>query len=289
MKSATTHSTWGKYIFLAFALVLFSLSFFFNTLYTNRTSVAREAGLAEKYIRAQQKNFNDFLADSALLRKLATRTESYKELELFTDRNYGIFLYDINDFGEVKMLRWSDQLVVPPFEMFTAADGEYFTKLSNGWYFIIKQSIRGAEADLAFAMIPVSSEFFIETDYLPQQFSFGNEAEKRVRLSESVTEFPVKAASGKILFYLEKKTAIAVPFNDRLTLYLRFGGILFLLVFIHKLSDSISRRYGPWKAISALLLILIGLRAGTYILPELLRSPFLFPSIVMPTVRIKGR
>jgi len=270
VKPATKHITWGKYIILALALVLFALSFFFNTLYTNRTSVAREAGLAEKYIQSQQRNFNSFLSDSVLLRKLATRTENYAELEQFTGRDYGIFLYDINAFGEVKLLRWSDQLVVPPYEMFTAADGEYFAKLSNGWYFIIKQSIRESAADLAFAMIPVSSEFFIETDYLPQQFSFGREAEKRVRLSESITEFPVKAASGKVLFYLEKKTAIAVAFNDTLTLYLRFGGIFFLLVFIHLFTDSISRRYGPWKAISALFIMLLLLRTGTYLFPELL-------------------
>lgn len=247
-----------------------ALSFFFNTLYSNRTSVAREAGLAEEYIQEQQNDFATFLKDTALLRKLSARTETYPELERLTAKKYGIFLYQIGDFGEVKMLNWSDQLIVPPPEMFTAADGDYFTKLSNGWYYIIKQTLYGSGADLAFAMVPVWSEFFIETDYLPQQFMFSEEAGKRVRLSEMATEFPVRTQSGKALFYLEKKTALAVPFNDRLTIWLRFGGLFFLLLFVHLVAEAVARRYGPWKAAGLLLTGLVLLRGVTYLFPLLL-------------------
>ena len=41
---------------------------------------------------------------------------------------------------------------------------------------------------LAFAMIPVWSEFFIETDYLPQKFTYSNTAARWVRISDAVTE-----------------------------------------------------------------------------------------------------
>jgi signal transduction histidine kinase len=270
VKSAINKNKWGKFIFLTLAVMLFALSFFFNTLYSNRTSVAREVGLAERYIRQQQQDFTDFLKDAALVERLATKTESYRELEKFTSRKYGIFLYKTGEFGEIKMLRWGDQLVVPPPEMFTAADGEYFTQLSNGWYYIIKKTINGSGADLAFAMVPVWSEFFIETDYLPQQFIFSDEAAKRVRLSTSATEFPVHTLTGKTIFYLEKKIALAVPFNDGLTILLRFGGLLFLLLFIHLMAENLARRYGPWKAIGLLFLLLVLVRGLTYVFPLLL-------------------
>ncbi|MBI3137614.1 MAG: GHKL domain-containing protein [Sphingobacteriales bacterium] len=270
MKPASVNTFWGKYIFLALAVLLMALSFFFNTLYSNRTSVVREAGLAEDYIREQQNDFTSFLKDTALVRRLSARTESYGELDRMTAKKYGIFLYQIGDFGEVKMLNWGDQLIVPPPEMFTAADGEYFIKLSNGWYYIIKQTLYGSGADLAFAMVPVWSEFFIETDYLPQRFMFSEEAGKRVRLSEMATEFPVRTLSGKALFYLEKKTALAVPFNDRLTIWLRFGGLFFLLLFVHLVAETVARRYGPWKATGLLLTGLVLLRGLTYLFPLLL-------------------
>ncbi len=270
MKPASKNIKWGKSIFLALAVLLFALSFLFNKLYSSRTSVAREAAVAEKFIRAQQQDFTDFLKNAALVERLAHKTETYSELENFTSKKYGIFLYETADFGEIRMLRWGDQLIVPPPEMFTAADGEYFTQLSNGWYYVIKKTIDGAGADLAFAMIPVWSEFFIETDYLPQQFIFSEDAAKRVRISDKATDFPVSTLSGKILFYLEKRTVVAVPFNDSLTIWLRFAGLLFLLLFIHLGAENLARRIGPWKAIGLLLLALAVIRGMTYIFPLLL-------------------
>ncbi|HOZ69800.1 MAG TPA: HAMP domain-containing sensor histidine kinase [Chitinophagaceae bacterium] len=270
MKTASNKIKWGNYIFLALAVLLFAVSFFFNTLYSSRTSVTREAAIAEKFIQKQQQDFTDFLNNAALVERLAHKKETYPELEKFTSRKYGIFLYETGDFGEIKMLRWSDQLITPPTEMFMAADGEYFTKLSNGWYYIIKRTINGAGADLAFAMIPVWSEFFIETDYLPQQFIFSENAAKWVRLSESVTDFPVRTLTGKTIFYLEKKTVSTVPFNDQFTIWLRFGGLLFLLLFIHLLAEKLSVRIGPWRTIGLLFLVLVLIRGVTYVFPLLL-------------------
>jgi len=270
VKPASNTIKWGNYIFLALAVLLFALSFFFNTLYSSRTSVAREAALAEKFIQSQQKDFSVFLGNAALVERLAHKKESYQELLQFTAKKYGIFLFETADFGEIRMLRWSDQLITPPKEMFTAADGEYFTKLSNGWYYIIKRTINGAGADLAFAMIPVWSEFFIETDYLPQQFIFSEDAVRRVRLSESATDFPVRTLTGKTLFYLDKKTVSAVPFNDQFTIWLRFGGLLFLLLFIHLLAEHLAIRNGPWKSIGLLFLVLVLIRGLTYVFPLLL-------------------
>lgn len=270
MNAVRNKNTWGKYIFLALAVLLFGLSFFFNTLYSSRTSVVREANRAERFIQEQQQDFTNFLNNAALVERLASKKETYDELLHFTSRKYGIFLYETSAFGEIKMLRWSDQLITPPDEMFTAPDGEYFTKLSNGWYYIIKKTINGAGADLAFAMVPVWSEFFIETDYLPQQFIFSEEAAKRVRLSEAATEFPVRTLTGKNLFYLERRTVNAVPYNDQFTIWLRFAGLLFLLLFIHLIAEQVARRMGPWRAIGGLFLVLLLIRGLTYVFPLLL-------------------
>lgn len=255
---------------LAAGLLLFGASFIFRTLYSNKNQVAREVSLAEKYIRDQQADFAAFLSDAALVERIASRTETYPELLKFTEKSYGIFLYSTNPFGEVKMLRWGDQLAVPPPEMMNAADGEYFIKLANGWYYIIKKTINGAGADLAFAMVPVWSEFFIETEYLPQQFAYSESASKRVRISETATDFPVHTVSGKILYYLERKNTGTVSYNDRLTIWLRYGGLLLLLLSLHLLAETIARKNGPWRAIGILLILLLALRTGTYFFPQIL-------------------
>ena len=263
----------SKFSFLLLSFILFVLSFVFNTLYSNRSSVAREVDILEKHIHAQQEDFASFLKDTSLVNKLIARTELLEELTQLSSKKYGIFLYSVNEFDEVSMKFWSDQLIVPPIEMLSAADGEYFTKLSNGWYFIVKQTLAADTKpgkSLAFAMIPVWSEFFIETDYLPQQFVHSPLAGKRVRISEAITEFPVRTLSGKTIFYLDKKVTGAVPFNDLQTLLLRFGALLFLFLFIYLATESTAKRYGPWKSIGLLVLLLVVLRLTTYFFPSLL-------------------
>jgi hypothetical protein len=241
--------------------------------------------LAEKYLNRHHENYNDFLKDTTLINRLLSGTESAKEFSQQVSKHYGIFLYTVNVFGNTEMKFWSDQLIVPPAEMITENDGEYFLHLSNGWYYTIKKTIsENTETGkvLSFAMIPVRSDFFIETDYLPKKFAYSSDADKRVVISEKntdiktifysekVTEFPVKSSTGNIIFYLDKKVTTAVPYNDKQTLYLRFGALLFLFLFIHLLAESVSTKKGVWKGIGLLVILVLAIRISTYYFPFLL-------------------
>lgn len=184
------------------------------------------------------------------------------------------------------MVFWNDQLAVPPDELMASPEGEYFNKLSNGWYFIIKKNIFLVQGQvIAFAMLPVLSEFFIETDYLPEHFFFSQTADKRVRISKKVTDFPVKSITGKPIFWLEKKVANAVPYNDKRTIYLRLAAILLLLLFIYKYTELYAKKNGTWKAIGLLGILLLLTRLISYLYPALLNlrqfeffSPLIFGS-----------
>lgn len=260
-----------KYSLLALAAFLLAFSFFFNKIYSNRSSVTQEVKKAESYLHHHQKDFNSVLADTGLINRLLGRTSSLQEFTSLTTKPYGIFLYSSDDFGNTRMLFWNDQLAVPPDELLASEDGEYFDKLSNGWYFISKKALQAKQGrTLAFALIPVRSEFFIETDYLPEHFSFGRTADKRVRISKEPTEFAVKSLSGMPIFYLAKKTANAVPYNDSLSIYLRLGAILLLLIFFYRYSESFARKSGAWRAIGLLALLLLAIRLVSYFYPGLL-------------------
>ena len=273
MKSFFRNIFLRKYILLFLAVVLFTLSFVFNKLYSNRSSVSREVRIAENYINDQQNDFNEFLKNKTIVRKLLQKNETLNEFTQIASKSYGIFLYTGNTSGTADMQFWSDQLVIPPPETFTMDDGEYFLHLSNGYYFTIKKiiTIDGVAGNvLSYAMIPLRSEFFIETDYLPHEFTYNRLSEKRVQISEAKTEFPVKTASGKILFYLDKKVSGGVPYNDNRTILLRFSAILFLFLFIHLFVEAVARKSRAWKAIGLLAILLIILRVGSYYFPSLL-------------------
>lgn len=274
MKSLLLHKGLRRYGLLVLAAVFFLLSFLFNKLYTSRTSAGREARLASNYIQEHEKDFEGFIRDTALIGRLVNSAESLSEFEQLEKKKYGIFLYAINQFGEQEMKFWSNQLAVPPSDLLQAQDGEYFRKLPNGWYVLIRKTLPAGDTlsgILSFAVIPVESEFFVTNEYLPQKFAYSKDAGKRVKISDGkATDFPIKSSKGQTLFYLDKKVTMSVPFNDRQTLLLRFAGVLALFFFIHILAERVARRGLKWRAIGILSLILLVLRLLTYYFPQLL-------------------
>ncbi len=261
-----------RYIWLIAAITLFVLSYIFNTIYTDRTSIAAERHYAEKYVHGLQKDFNSFLNDTSLILKLIENNESEEEFEKIVSKDYGIFLYTVSNSGTLSMNFWSNQLILPPPETYPMGDFENFMHLSNGYYVVIKRSSQiGEYTTVVYALIPIKSKFFLDTDYLPREFFFSTTAEKRVVITEGErTPFGVRSLSGEILFYLDKKASGAVPYNSTLTLILRLGGIVFLLLFIHLLAESFARREKIWFGVAFLGVMLLLIRVTTYLFPALL-------------------
>ncbi len=263
-----------KYFVLAAGVVLFILSFVFNTLYSNRSSVLHETKLAEKYITGQHADFEKLTGDTALIKQLLDKTESLAALDHLALKKYGLFLYTRGPFDRMDMRFWSEQLIIPPSDMVTAGDDEFFLELANGTYYGIRRQLNGLAEDgtavIAFGLIPIQSDFFIETDYLPKHFFFSPTADRSVQISQTANGFPVRTASGQELFYLEQKKFGAVSYNNRTTLVLRYCGVLFFLFFLQLLADSVFRRKGVVPAIALLAGGLVLFRAITYFYPALL-------------------
>lgn len=271
MKPLLKNSFFWRLGLLITAIVLFSLSYVFYTLYTPNTSVTAEKRNAERYIREKENDFDMLLRDSALVSRLIANTESDVEFKSVIKRKYGIFLYTVTNSGSLSMRFWNSQLILPPPETFALADFQQSMKLANGEYVVIKRlgQYNGLTV-VAYAMIPIQSDFFLDTDYLPKQFFFSKTADQRVALSKTPTAFPVTTRTGNVLFYLDKKSSGAVPYNSELTLLLRLGGIVFLLLFIHTIAESLARRRKVLQGIAFLGLALLAIRIVTYTFPDLL-------------------
>jgi two-component system nitrogen regulation sensor histidine kinase NtrY len=271
VKPVLRNSFFWKLGLLAAGIVLFVLSYIFNTIYTNRSSVAAETQNAEGYLHSKQKSFNSFLSDTSLVLKFIRNTESEQEFNAIVAKSYGIFLYTVDNSGTLAMNFWSTQLIQPPPETYALGDFENLMHLSNGYYMVVKRlALYGEYTVVAYAMIPVQADYFLQTEYLPRGFFFSNTADKRVMISSEISPYPVRSLSGKPVFYLDKKASGAVPYNSRLTLVLRLGGLILLLLFIHLLAESLARRKKIWKGIAFLGASLLLIRVVTYWFPELL-------------------
>src|SRR5690606_21321096 len=162
------------------------------------------ANLAESYISRLENDYVQVLKDSTLIGRLLVKKESLKEFEQLTAKQYGIYLYSVNLFGDTEMRFWSNESVLPPDNLLEPSDGKFYLPLLNGTYYGIRKVMPGILPEhqvIIFVMIPIQSEFFIESDYLPKKFFFSNTADKTVQISNHPTEFPVKNSEGTILFY----------------------------------------------------------------------------------------
>jgi two-component system nitrogen regulation sensor histidine kinase NtrY len=262
-----------KYGLLLISILLFAASFVFNKVYHQASSLSREVRLLEKYLHSRQRDFAALVSDTSLLQALVNKKEDEKTFFRLTSLDYGIFLYTSDTFGTVSLKFWNNQLVLPPPEIQGYHDGDYFLKLPNGYYLAVKKTISGphqAGNMVACALVLVRTDFFTETQYLPDQFAYSQEAEKKVFIRRDHTDFPVKSLSGETLFYLDKKTMAAIPHDTELTNLLRMAAIFLLLIFVQQFAERHSDKSKPWKCVLLLAGVLLVLRLATYFFPGIL-------------------
>jgi signal transduction histidine kinase len=253
-------------------VIAFILSFVFNSYYTRVSSVNHEKKALTRYIQDQERDFDHLAADTVLLRKLVRNKETLDEFKSVEKKEYGIFIVAESVFGIQQLLFWSNQKVVPPLSSYDLPDGRYFKRLDNGYYVIIKKyfALKGMSNRLwVYAMIPVQSKYYIESEFLNDQFAYNKTAHNRIIISNRETDFPVTSVSGGILFYIDRKPTSAIPYNDTITVILRLLALCFFFVFAHSLAESVARKKNSqWRGVAALIVILFIFRLFIYFFPS---------------------
>ncbi|MBI1343289.1 MAG: HAMP domain-containing protein [Terrimonas sp.] len=268
MKTTTDHifSKW-RYLPLV-SLLLFIVSYFLSSSISDKSAVAKERKKLENFIGTQQKDFEDFLQDTSFINKLSVNQEQLQDLLVTAGKKYGIYLFREHRYAAPEMAFWNTQQVTPPEDFHALPDGEYFKHLSNGYYVCMKRTLNVGERHiLAYSLIPVRYEYFVETDYLPGEFITGKIADARINIVNSPTNYPVHSISGGILFYVDKKTAPAISENAGLVIILRLIAVALLLLFIYLMTERVSAKKGIWWGILLITGSLVLLRLASYYLP----------------------
>ncbi len=192
-----------KLALLITAIVLFLLSYVSSFYFYVNPSVGYEKKRLEKYIHNQEKDFQEFLGDSALIRKLIQKRESLEEFKNIAEKEYGIFLFTEFLFEEHELFFWSNQKILPPISDHLLLDGEYFQQLANGYYVVVKRTLQLAGIDnkvVAYAMLPVMYKFdFQHSKYLRTQFQYDEDAINKIFISNQKTNYLIQSLSKKAL------------------------------------------------------------------------------------------
>ncbi|MGZ3991190.1 MAG: sensor histidine kinase [Flavisolibacter sp.] len=225
----------------------------------------------QRYIQKEEKDAQAIFQDSSLMRKLVLKSESLDEFTALEQKKYGFFLFAETISDNQNLLFWNNQKILPPDADFNVADGTFFQHLSNGYYVVMKRTLQleGMSNHIrAFALIPVLNQYYLPTDYLPTQFVYDREAIKKISLSGAPTPFPIHALTGETLFYIKRVAHTNVATTDVVTIIIRLGALIFLMVYVHLMAESIVKRSSATMGIIVLALLLLAFRAILYLFPN---------------------
>jgi len=252
--------------YLIGAAWLFTLSFIFSNYWSYTSSPQGVKKTLEQNLQRQEKDFDYFLKDTALITRLINTRETEEEVIMMIEKKYGIFIYQLEAYGPINLKYWNTQQTLPTDEMLAKSEGEYLETLPNGQFAFIRRKItmRDGHNLLVCALVPIRWDYFIENDYLKKGFVDQPNIEKNYALSVSQTNIPILNISGNILFYLEKKSSSGTGGSDWVTILLRIFATLLILFYIHMMGIGMARRFGAGKAILLLVFLVIFLRVVSY-------------------------
>ncbi|HLO82278.1 MAG TPA: HAMP domain-containing sensor histidine kinase [Chitinophagaceae bacterium] len=266
MRSFWKDTIYKNAYFLIGAAWLFTLSFIFSNYWSYTSSPKGVKKNLENYLAKNENDFFGVLSDTTLLLRLLNANESEKQVNVLTEKGYGIFIYKLEDYGPIDLKFWNTQESLPTDEMLARSDGEYLVGLPNGQYELIRRKLllRGRQNILAFALIPVRRDFYLQNDYLQNGFVDHPNVEKNYTISSRETGYPVKNSLGKVLYYLGAKGDGRTITNDWITILLRILGSLCFLFYLNAISLAVSKRYGAGWGIGFLAAGIFVLRGLTY-------------------------
>ncbi|HEY2721652.1 MAG TPA: hypothetical protein VGI82_08005, partial [Chitinophagaceae bacterium] len=272
MKEKIRHILFSRYSLLALAIATFALSFEFNSYVTRFSVIAHERKSLTHYIQKKEADFDEFTKDSGLLSRLLKNKESLDEFKTLKNKGYGIYIVGQPPYAAQQLIFWNNQNIIPSSSSYSLQNGEYFKLLDNGYYVIVKKSfsLNGANGKFwSYAFIPIQSKYYIESEFLADEFAYSKTAHKRIQISNKKTNYPIKSSDGNTLFYISRKPTPSIPYNDTGTVILRLLSLCFFFVFAHSLADFVARREKRrWLGVATLIVILVLFRLSIYFFPS---------------------
>lgn len=263
-----------RLFFLVAAIVLFVVSVLINQFVITSTSSPYYARLIQNDIVTKEKDFQRLAKDTALLYSLVNRTYSEQTLNSLIDKEKGylFFIYDKDTAREHKLLFWNSQQAVPPINIMNETDASRRVWLNNGLYIHTSKLIQVGNNKLLSleGLIPVMWKYFVEIENLKTEFAAYPEAGKRVELSFTPTDYPIKSSYGNILFYLQK-TTVDQPETSWWARVVTLLGIFLLIIYLHQTASYINIKFGLVAACVFLATMIFVMRVITYYNPDLLQ------------------
>lgn len=251
---------------LAAWLLTFSFLFQFYWSYTSAPQQVRTT--LERSIHTRQADFERYITDRERVERLFHLQSPEAEFAEVTEKDYFIFFSRITPDGpELKF--WNTQLIQPTLSLWLHEDGQWFQKLINGYYIIIRKTITtpNEQSIAALALIPVKWEYFITTNDLNNSFAYLPSIENYYGVSaEEKDALSVRTKNNEVLFYLTQKENTPQPLS-LVTIVLRLLALSCVLWLVHLAAVQIVKQKGFLNGFFFLVIVLTSFRLCSYYTP----------------------
>ncbi|MGZ5262960.1 MAG: hypothetical protein ACXWCF_04130, partial [Kaistella sp.] len=235
MKELLKNLTGKSLYLLLIAIGLFSIAFVIDKYIVGTTSARYYANKIENDIQEKEENFQRLTKDTALLSTLSANTYTENQLQDVLEREIGylFFIYEKDTGNHLNLIFWNTQIALPSINILDESDASRAVRLNNGLYVQISKNVEisGKQYSIE-GLIPVMWEYFVEIENLKKEFVSFPDAGKRVNVTRTNTDYPVKSSFGNTLFYLEKINILHQQ-SSWPTVLLMSLGIFCLLLYIH--------------------------------------------------------
>lgn len=256
--------------FLSSAVLLFITSFIVNYFRINTDTFSRLHNSIEHNIQTKEKDFIVTIKNASLLQKLVDQTYNEAELRELIEKKFGLYIYEPDEYGLIKLKFWNDQSALPSSDIIMSNAGNGFTNLPSGQFEYVRRELNlsGSKRLWVVGLIPIHRKYFMKISHLKEDFVDHNGAEKRAFITQDPSGTAVKSSFNNILFYLQEKNFIRGP--NWISTALLILSIIFLLIVINNIALSIAKYYSQAKGVLLFGGILISLRSCMYFFPDLL-------------------
>ncbi|MCD2423020.1 HAMP domain-containing histidine kinase [Niabella pedocola] len=204
MKRRSRNKYLWELLLLSAALVIFAGALLLSSSYLKSTSLDAQTKIFEKEIKKNVHQFEQVLANTALMDRLTQSRESLRDLANLPDSRFYFYLYK-NDQDKRFLRFWNTGIVVPSDELLYSEQEEQGVKLANGYYYAIRKPVPNHPDFTAFCLVLMKSSFFVETDYLRDSYPFDKAMDHVMDIDTTPTAHAIRGIKGTPVFYLKMK------------------------------------------------------------------------------------
>ncbi|MEM9821382.1 MAG: ATP-binding protein, partial [Bacteroidota bacterium] len=258
-------------IYLSLSLLLLAIAIGYDYLKVNTTKIDRYQEQIQQSLHLEEEKIDHFLEDKAFIQRItkAVRYSLEQEesdfaalQELATER------FTLSIFKGDSLIFWNNNYARLPVEETVIKSPERqnkFLRLPNGFFELVAQTFRDKIMGQysVYALIPIKHEYELQSNYLNNDFLAGNHIPQNIKLTHSITEFPIITNSGAPLCYLEADGKLVNRPVQQTLLVLYGFAFFFLALLLHSLAKQIMQSNRPWLGAAFLILTVFGLRILT--------------------------